>query len=209
LEIAGKVIRDRKDRVAFLKEQAGVSVFGACLEDLLPKPGKKVKDGIQTAQLILITSQEIDELGETDNLAQARLQIDGVLSHVRRGVRILADHGTAKLTTRFFSVQITGMQGQASLFGFEPPTVRIELRANKKCVSYAMSASYGFEDTTGEVKLKVSRTGQQTDRTQYCHGDALRGDCPEDRGRLPSRCHDRGRTGESLDGRCRHFDMRR
>src|SRR5664279_6274705 len=26
-------------------------------------------------------------------MAQARLQIDGVLSHLRRGVRVLADHG--------------------------------------------------------------------------------------------------------------------
>lgn len=63
--------------------------------------------------------------------------------------------GTAKLTTRFFSVQIVGYQGEASLFGFEPPKVRIELRANKKCVSLPVSASYGFEDATGEVKLKV------------------------------------------------------
>jgi hypothetical protein len=93
LEIGGKVIKDRKDRVAFLTEHAGVSVFDAKLEDLLPKPTKKVKDGIQNAQLILITSQEIDELGEQDNMAQARLQMDGVLSHLRRGVRVLADHG--------------------------------------------------------------------------------------------------------------------
>jgi len=93
LEIGGKVIKDRKDRVTFLKEHAGVSVFDAKLDDLLPKPIKKVKDGIQNAQLILITSQEIDELGEADNMAQARLQIDGVLSHLRRGVRVLADHG--------------------------------------------------------------------------------------------------------------------
>ena len=64
LEIGGKVIKDRKDRVAFLKEHAGVPVFDAKLDDLLPKPAKKVKDGIQNAQLILITSQEIDELGE-------------------------------------------------------------------------------------------------------------------------------------------------
>ena len=70
-----------------------MSVFDCKLDDLLPKPTKKVKDGIQNAQLILITSQEIDELGEADNMAQARLQIDGVLSHLRRGVRILADHG--------------------------------------------------------------------------------------------------------------------
>lgn len=93
LEINGKVIRDRKDRVAFLRETAGTSVFDAKLEDLLPKPTKKVKDGIQNSQLILITSQEIDELGEADNMAQARLQIDGVLSQLRRGVRVLADHG--------------------------------------------------------------------------------------------------------------------
>jgi hypothetical protein len=62
LEIGDKVIKDRKDRVAFLKENAGVSVFDAKLDDLLPKPAKKVRDGIQSAQLILITSQEIDEL---------------------------------------------------------------------------------------------------------------------------------------------------
>jgi hypothetical protein len=277
LEIGGKVIKDRKDRVAFLKEHAGVSVFDAKLDDLLPKPSKKVRDGIQNNELILITSQEIDELGEADNMSQARLQIDGVLSHLRRGVRILADQGiktivlvadhghlfadeigehmkieapggkvedlhrrvwvgvggtsepsylrtsltslgvdseydiatpwtfavfkskgggrayfhgglspqelivpvvvlhsttkpsaqttgiqwtltpgTSKLTTRFFSVQIVANQSQSSLFGFEPPKVRIELRANKKCVSLPVSASYGFEDATGEVKLKIA-----------------------------------------------------
>lgn len=279
LEIGGKVIKDRKDRVAFLKEHAAVAVFDAKLDDLLPKPGKKVRDGIQDAELILITSQEIDELGEADNMSQARLQIDGVLSHLRRGVRVLADHGietiilvadhghlfadeigddmkieapggkvedlhrrvwvglggtsepsylrtslaslgveseydiatpwtfavfkskgggrayfhgglspqelivpvvvmhstvkpmgatpgirwtltpgTAKLTTRFFSVQIAGSQSESSLFGFEPPKVRIELRANKKCVSIPVSASYGFEDATGEVKLRIAES---------------------------------------------------
>jgi len=277
LEISGKVIKDRKDRVAFLKENAGVSVFDAKLDDLLPRPAKKVKDGIQNSQLILITSQEIDELGEADNMAQARLQIDGVLSHLRRGVRVLADNGiktivlvadhghlfadeigeemkiespggkvedlhrrvwvgiggnwepsylraslgslgvdsefdiatpwtfacfkskgggrayfhgglspqelivpvvvmhvavksvvpttgiqwtltpgTAKLTTRFFSVQIAASESESGLFGFQPPKVRIELRANKKCVSLPVSASYGFEDATGEVKLKIA-----------------------------------------------------
>ena len=278
LEIGGKVIKDRKDRVAFLKEHAGVSVFDAKLDDLLPKPSKKVKDGIQNAQLILITSQEIDELGESDT-KMARIQMDSVLNHLRRAVRILNDHGiktivlvadhgylfadeigedmkidapggstadlhrrvwvgeggtagnaymraplktlgvesdfdlatpwrfaifkaaggnllyfhgglslqelivpvvvmhsttqlsaprssvqwtltpgTAKLTTRFISVQIAGIQSGASLFGFEPPKVRIELRANKKSVSKPVSASYGFEDATGEVKLKISET---------------------------------------------------
>jgi hypothetical protein len=277
LEIDGKIIKDRKDRVSFLKEHAGVTVFDCKLDDLLPKPNKRVKDGIQSAELVLVTSQEIDELCEGDNIAQARLQMDGVLGHLRRGVRILSDHGiktiilvadhghlfadeigedmkieapggaaedlhrrvwigvggtsqpsylrtslsslgvesefdiatpwtfacfkskggarayfhgglspqelivpvvvlpskvkigaqmtriewtlkpgTTKLTTRFFSVQIGGAQGQSSFFEFEPPKVRIEVRANKKCISIPVSASYGFEDATGEVKLKIA-----------------------------------------------------
>lgn len=277
LEIGGNVIKDRKDRVAFLKENAGVAVFDSKLEDLLPKPIKKVKEGIQNAKLILITSQEIDELCEADNIAQARLQIDSVLTQLRRGVRVLADHGvmhivlvadhghlfadeigedmkiespggkvedlhrrvwvgaggnsepsylrtsltslgvdsefdiatpwtfavfkakgggrayfhgglspeeliipvvvmhsaaklpasstgiqwtlapgTAKLTTRFFSVQIAGSETESSLFDLKPPKVRIELRADKKCVSRSVSASYGFEDATGEVELRIA-----------------------------------------------------
>ena len=34
---------------------------------------------------MLITSQEIDELCEGDNVAQARRQMDGVLHDLRRG----------------------------------------------------------------------------------------------------------------------------
>jgi hypothetical protein len=277
LEIDGRVIKDRKDRVTFLKEQAGVPVFDCKLDDLLPKPKPKVRDGIQNAKLILVTSQEIDEFGETDTKL-ARLQMDGMLTYLRRAVRVLSDHGvksivlaadhghlfadevgddmkidapggktadlhrrvwvgeggtldktrflraplaslgtdsdldiatpwgaaifkvpggnlayfhgglspqelvvpvlvlasaapatetssgvewtltpgTAKLTTRFFSVQVTGRQPKPSFLGFEPPKVRVEIRANKKVVSTPVSASYGFEDATGEVKLRVS-----------------------------------------------------
>lgn len=66
LEIGGKVIKDRKDRVAFLKEHAGVPVFDCKLDDLLPKPKPKVREGLQSAKLVLVTSQEIDEFGESD-----------------------------------------------------------------------------------------------------------------------------------------------
>jgi PglZ domain len=280
LEIDGTILKDRKDRIAFLKAHAGVQVFDTKLEELFPKPQKKVKEGIQSAGLVLVTSQEIDELCEADNIAQARFQMDGVLGHLRRGVRVLsdlgiktivlaADHGhlfadelgedmkieapggqtedlhrrlwvgiggntepsylrmplkslgvdsdldlatpwtfagfkskggarayfhgglslqelivpvvvmttksvalscpstgiqwkltpgSAKLTTRFFSIQVSGSQSQSSLFGLEPPKVRVEIRANKKCICVPVSASYGFEDATGEVALKPMRT---------------------------------------------------
>jgi hypothetical protein len=75
-----------------------------------------------------------------------------------KGIQWTLTPGTAKLTTRFFSVQIAGSESESGLFGFQPPKVRIELRANKKCVSLPVSASYGFEDATGEVKLKIAES---------------------------------------------------
>ena len=271
------MIKDRKDRVEFLRARAGVPVFDAKLDDLLPKPSKKIKDGIRDAQLVLITSQEIDELCERDNLTQARRQMDGVLNDLRRGIRILselgvraiilaADHGhlfgdevgaemkidapggetadlhrrvwvgqggtsepsylraslkflgvesdldlatprgfacfkakggarayfhgglspqeliipvatlvpknmgpanpsgtidwnlvpgSRKISTRFFSVQIAGRS--TGLFELVPPKVRVEVRAKDKCLSQPVSGSYGFEDATGDVQLKVAQ----------------------------------------------------
>ncbi|HBL24226.1 MAG TPA: hypothetical protein DDZ40_08930 [Deltaproteobacteria bacterium] len=274
LEINGTVIKDRKDRLTLLKKHAGVEVFDTKLDNLLPKPSKKVREGIENAQLILVTSQEIDELCEQDNITQARRQMDGILNDLRRGVRMLidmgierivlaADHGhlfvdelsedmkvdspggetadlhrrvwvghggnaddaflraplnalgiqgdfdlatpwtfacfkckggakayfhgglspqellvpvmilspsskpsagppvgitwtlvpgSQKLTTRFFSVQIEGVNSE--LFDIAPPKVRVELRAKGKIVSRAVSASYGFEEATGDVALR-------------------------------------------------------
>ena len=62
-----------------------------------PKPSKKVREGIENAQLILVTSQEIDELCEQDNITQARRQMDGVLNDLRRGVRMLVDMGIERI----------------------------------------------------------------------------------------------------------------
>lgn len=275
LEIAGRVVKNRKDRIAFLSEHAGVEVFETKLESLIPKPSKKIREGIAGARLILVTSQEIDELCEQDNIAQARRQMDGVLNDLRRGIRILAelgieqivltsDHGhifaeelsedmkidapggetvdlhrrvwvgrggqaneatmraplsalgmegefdlaaprtfacfkakgggrayfhgglspqeliipvlllrptgrpgertsagvqwdltpgTDKLTTRFFSVQVEGTN--TTLFDLVAPRIRIELRAKGKVVSRPVSASYGFDEGTGDVRLKM------------------------------------------------------
>lgn len=62
--------------------------------------------------------------------------------------------GAKKLTTRFFSVQITGTT--TSLFEMEPPRVRVELRSKGKSISSPVSASYGFEEATGDVTLKLA-----------------------------------------------------
>src|SRR5262249_60946593 len=62
LEVNGVLVKDRKDRVGFLKAHAGVKVYDAKLDDLLPRPQKRVREGVRGADLGLLTSQEIDEL---------------------------------------------------------------------------------------------------------------------------------------------------
>ncbi len=64
--------------------------------------------------------------------------------------------GSRKLSTRFFSVQVAGTS--TGLFGLEPPKVRVEIRAKGKGVSTPVSASYGFEEATGDVQLRASAT---------------------------------------------------
>jgi hypothetical protein len=56
-------------------------------------------------------------------------------------------------------VQITGVG--TGLFELEPPKVRVELRSKGKAVSSPVSASYGFEEATGDVTLKTADNGSK------------------------------------------------
>ena len=60
--------------------------------------------------------------------------------------------GSAKITTRFVSVTVEG-SGEG-LLPVEPPTVRVEVRADGAPISAPVSASYGFSEATGDVKLE-------------------------------------------------------
>ena len=71
-----------------------------------------------------------------------------------KGISWKLTKSAEKLTTRFFSVQITGTT--TSLFEVELPKVRVELRSKGKPISTPVSASYGFEEATGDVLLRIS-----------------------------------------------------
>src|SRR5207248_2938553 len=67
-------------------------VAEARLEDFLPSK-KSTRDRVSAADLIVVTSQEIDELCESDNVPLARKTMDGVLTDLRRTFRALIDLG--------------------------------------------------------------------------------------------------------------------
>ncbi|MGH7493123.1 MAG: PglZ domain-containing protein [bacterium] len=93
LAINDAIVKERKDRVSFLKANTGVPVFEIKLEELLPRPRKKVREAISNAKLILVTSQEIDDLGEGASVALARRHMDEILHELRRALRVLSELG--------------------------------------------------------------------------------------------------------------------
>ncbi len=96
-EIEGTLLRNRQDRVSYLRDKTGLRVLDCKLEDLLPKPKRKLRQSLQEADLLFITSQEIDALSEGDNIPIARRFMDEILHDLRRACRILAEAGTATI----------------------------------------------------------------------------------------------------------------
>jgi len=99
LKVGETVLKDRKSRLEWLKQCAPQAytgkparVFVTRLEDF-PFSKKDIKAGIETADLVVMTSQELDELGETDNLMLVRTMMDGILVNLRRAIRRLAELG--------------------------------------------------------------------------------------------------------------------
>lgn len=99
LEIGGTILKTREDRVRWLSERATLAssgepakVYETKLEALL-QSSRPVQTGIKHADLIFVTSQEIDELAELDNVALARRFMDDTLVQLQRAIRKLADLG--------------------------------------------------------------------------------------------------------------------
>lgn len=93
VEVQGISIRDRRDRIAFIKNHTILPTTDCRLEELLPSPKKAIRDAIKAASLVIVTSQEIDEMCEGDNVHLARRIMDDMLLELRRAFRILRDLG--------------------------------------------------------------------------------------------------------------------
>lgn len=104
IKIDDALLKDRASRVKHFKALAGSNTVVLKLNDLM-KPTKKQREAIAAADLILVTSQEIDRRGEeTGDEEEARRFMNEVLEKLRRGIRrlthlgvqhtvVAADHG--------------------------------------------------------------------------------------------------------------------
>jgi hypothetical protein len=91
--IDDRVLLTREQRIKYLSESAGVPTVALKVDDLLPKPKKKVRDAVASAQLVLVTMQEIDALCETGEVGLARKAMDTLLHDLRQAIHQLGQMG--------------------------------------------------------------------------------------------------------------------
>lgn len=90
IRIGPTLLKDRASRVRHLRDGAGCAVVDVKLNDLL-RPSKKIQETIGAADLVLVTSQEIDRRGEeAEDEDEVRRYMDEVLDKLRKGIRRLA-----------------------------------------------------------------------------------------------------------------------
>lgn len=86
----------RNERIAYLEKKSGVATVTYKLGDIL-RISKKIKDDIKNAMLVVVTSQEIDQIGEkTDDFSIGRYSVD-ILDNVRKALRRVASLGVKNI----------------------------------------------------------------------------------------------------------------
>jgi hypothetical protein len=92
-----KRITDRAARMAWLEGQTGDGTAVVKLGEVVRMTPKK-KQALSEAKLLVVTSQEIDRLGEGESEDdEARIYMEDMLDKLRRGIRNLAALGFEKL----------------------------------------------------------------------------------------------------------------
>lgn len=89
----GIKVTDRNSRVKYFKDVVQRNSTVCTLNNLM-KPSKKLREELQRAEIVLVTSQEIDRLGEdAEEQDEVRVYMEEVLEKLRKGVRRLASLG--------------------------------------------------------------------------------------------------------------------
>src|SRR5215208_4565358 len=68
--------------------------------------------------------------------------------------------GSKKVSTRFFSVQIGANSN--SMFEFDPPRVRLEIRSKGEMIAEPVSSTYGLISGTHEIELHTQESNRQS-----------------------------------------------
>ncbi len=107
--IESQTLKDRQGRMDFFAKKMPKEFAVLKLAEVL-KLGAKRKKELAEAKLIVVTSQEIDSLGEAGDVhADTRRWMDEMLEQLRRAVRILARLGAERYSSSLLTTAICSL----------------------------------------------------------------------------------------------------
>lgn len=92
LAIGDRILKNRAERITWLQEHVQGVFESVELQELLTRR-KKIRQKLENADFLLVTSREIDELGEGNSIGMARQVMDSVLLQLHGAFRYLRDKG--------------------------------------------------------------------------------------------------------------------
>jgi hypothetical protein len=112
-------LKDRKSRMAFFKERSHANTHDLTLGQLFERI-RTLQDKLQKADIVLVTSQEIDILGESTEPGQFRRYISDIFSSLKRAIYNLERNGIRKFIITADHGFIFGDEIQSGM-KIEPP----------------------------------------------------------------------------------------
>lgn len=91
MQVGEKILAVRSDRIQYLQDTLSGKVLDLKLDELRTR-SKSIKEQIAKADFIFVTSQEIDQFGETGDQAIARETMDAMLRNLHLSLRILREN---------------------------------------------------------------------------------------------------------------------
>ncbi|MEI8003910.1 MAG: PglZ domain-containing protein, partial [Methanothrix sp.] len=159
LSIGGTTIKSRPDRMKYLEgfaKDSGFRFFACNLDELLPRPKNPISEAISEADLIVVTSQEIDERCESDNISSARSSMSDLLNRLQGALRILSNLGIDRFVLTADHGYIFGEELGEDM-KIDPPGGETLDLTRRVWVGRGGAADSSY------LRLKLSDLGQATD----------------------------------------------
>lgn len=148
--LEGRPLGDRKTRLAYMEEKVADGFMVLKLADVL-RLGAKRKKELKEARLVVVTSQEIDRLGEEGaDQVETRRWMDDMLEQLRRSIRILAKLGIEHFVISADHGYLFADQLDPGMFMDSPGGAVLELHPR-------VWIGKGGKDADGYVRVAASR----------------------------------------------------
>ncbi len=151
VEVKGNPLKVRGERMDYLNTHGGYIAETFTLGELL-KPNRIARERIERAQLIVVTSQEIDQIAEEQAPYLARSVMDDLLSHLRSAMHNLVDEGVGVFVLAADHGFVFGDEISRDLL-IKPPDAK-PVKLNQR-----VWIGRGGKTPTGCLRLKASDLG--------------------------------------------------